>query len=136
LLNRFGSKKSFGDIKGVKMFKRLKKKEGFSLIEVMMSLLVFAIGMLMLVPMVVLSIQGNEYASKSTYASQLAQAKIEELKNRNLISTSEDIVSGMTREWIVEDVGSNLKKLTVRVTWLDQDNDEHQVEIITYKSVA
>lgn len=118
------------------MFRKIRKKEGFSLIEVMMSLLVFTIGMLMLVPMIVLSIQGNEYASKSTYASQLAQAKIEELKNRNVVYTSEDIVSGMKREWIVEDVSTSLKKLTVRVTWLDQDNDEHQVEIITYKSVA
>lgn len=118
------------------MFKKLRKKEGFSLIEVMMSLLVFTIGMLMLVPMMVLSIQGNEYASKATYASQLAQAKIEELKNRNVIYSSQDVVGLMTRSWTVEDESSSLKKLTVSVTWVDQDNRQHQVEIITYKSVA
>ncbi len=118
------------------MFKKLRKKEGFSLIEVMVSLLVFSIGMLMLVPMMVLSIQGNDYASKSTYAIQLAQAKMEELKNRNVIYSSQDVVGLMTRSWAVENESSSLKKLTVSVTWVDQDNKPHQVEIITYKSVA
>ena len=101
-----------------------------------MGLLIFAIGMLMLIPMIVLSVQGNEYASKATYASQLAQAKMEELKNRNVIHSSQDVVGQMTRSWIVDDENSNLKKITVTVTWMDQNNLLHLVEIITYKSVA
>lgn len=118
------------------MLKRLTRNKGFSLIEAMVGLVVFAIGVLMLIPMIVLSIQGNEYATKATCASQLAQAKMEELRNRNVIYSSQDIVGNMTRSWTVEDAGSNLKKLTVMVTWTDQDNRPHQVEIITYKSVA
>ena len=109
-------------------------KEGFTLLEVMVSMIIFATGLLMMVPMIVTSMKGNVFADMTTKAAHHIQAKIEEIKNTRNFSSGYDNPEGMTRTWTVEDFGTRLKKITVQMTWLDKDSLEHNNIVITYES--
>jgi prepilin-type N-terminal cleavage/methylation domain-containing protein len=109
-------------------------QEGFTLTEVIISMVIFATGLLMMIPMIVTSIKGNVFADMTTKAAHHIQAKVEEIKNTHTFSSGSDNPEGMTRTWIVEDYGTRLKKITVQMNWLDQDSLEHNNVVITYES--
>jgi prepilin-type N-terminal cleavage/methylation domain-containing protein len=111
-----------------------KGKEGFTLLEVMVSMIIFATGLLMTVPMIVTSIKGNVFADMTTKAAHHIQAKIEEIKNTHDFTSGYDNPEGMTRTWTVEDFGTRLEKITVQMTWLDKDSLEHNNIVMTYES--
>jgi prepilin-type N-terminal cleavage/methylation domain-containing protein len=108
--------------------------KGFTLLEVMVSMIIFSIGLLMLIPMIITSIKGNEWADMTTKVAHHIQAKIEGIKNTHDWTSGNDYPEGMQRTWNVEDYGSNLKRIIVRMTWLDQDSTQHRDSVITYES--
>ena len=108
--------------------------KGLTLIEVLVSMIIFATGLLMLIPMIITSIKGNEWADMTTKAAHHIQAKTEEIKNTHDWTQSQDSLEGMTRTWTVEDYGSFLKKIMVKMTWVDKDSLPHCDSIITYES--
>jgi prepilin-type N-terminal cleavage/methylation domain-containing protein len=118
------------------MARKLKNQKGITLIEVIASMLIFSIGILLLIPMVITSIKGNEFAEQTTMSAHYLQEKIEELKNTVNPVSGEDTVSskGMSRTWTVEDFASNLKKFTVVITWTDRDSVSHTNTTVTYHS--
>ena len=109
-------------------------EEGFTLLEVMVSMIIFATGLLMMVPMIVTSLKGNVFADMTTKAAHHIQAKIEEIKNTHNFTSGYDNPEGMTRTWMVEDYGSHLMKITVQMTWVDKDSLQHQNVTVTYES--
>lgn len=115
------------------MSKRLKSKKGISLIEVMASMVVFALGLLMLIPLLLASITANEFADDLSKATLYAQQKMEVLKNTSALNSGNDVIDGMNRTWAVEDVATHLKKITITVNWQDVRNRSHQVRTITYE---
>lgn len=60
---------------------KIKQNSGFSLIEVLIAMTVFAIGVLALAQMQIVSMSGNSTARRITGAATLAEAKLEELKS-------------------------------------------------------
>jgi len=110
------------------------RQEGGSLVEVLMSLLIGATGLLMLIPMMVTSIRGNRFADMTTKAAHYIQAKIEEIKNTHDFTSGSDNPEGMTRTWTVEDYGPFLKRITVEMVWLDKDSLKHRNVTVTYES--
>jgi type IV pilus assembly protein PilV len=97
-----------------KHFDHLRDKEdGFSLIEFMMAISIFAIGMLAIASMQITSIHGNTSARYQSYRSTIAQDKMEELMALNYSDT--DISesgsphadpsppTGFSISWTVED---------------------------------
>jgi hypothetical protein len=58
----------------------LYRKSGFSLIEAMLAVSIFTIGMLGLIPMVMYTIQGNMFGIRITKAASLCQDIVEDLK--------------------------------------------------------
>jgi prepilin-type N-terminal cleavage/methylation domain-containing protein len=111
-----------------------KESKGLTLIEVLVSMIIFATGLLMLVPMIITSIKGNEWADMTTKAAHHIHAKIEEIKNTHDWTTGNDSPEGMIRTWSIEDHGSFLKKIIVGMTWLDKDSTLHRDSVITYES--
>ena len=109
-------------------------EKGFTLLEVMVSMVIFATGLLMMVPMLITSIKTNVFADMTTKAAHHIQAKIEEIKNTHNFTSGYDNPEGMTRTWTVEDYGTRLKKITLQMTWLDKDSLEHNNVVITYES--
>lgn len=123
-------------------------QKGFTLIEVMIAITIFAIGMLAMAKMQINSIQGNYGARGTTEASTLAQSKVEELRSlpfgsAALIDTDGDLAAGLndataatadgnqqvtiygtnyTIFWNVVNNSPNASSTTIRVivAWLDR----------------
>jgi prepilin-type N-terminal cleavage/methylation domain-containing protein len=110
-------------------------EKGFTLLEVMSSLVIFATGLLMMIPMIVTSMKGNVFADLTTRAAHHIQAKIEEIKNTHNWNSGYDYPeTGMTRTWTIQNAAANLKQITVQMTWYDQDSLQHDNVVITYES--
>lgn len=116
------------------MRRKMKNQKGFTLLEVMISMLVFSIGLMALAPMGVIAIKANKWSDRTTQAAFFLQEKIEDLKNQDPPVNGTDNVSGMTRTWTIQQLSSNLWQLDIRIDWTDQDNRARRYRTITYAS--
>lgn len=125
--------------------KKLRVENGFTLIEVMVSIVILAIGLLGLAPMMAISITGNAFANEATEATVLAQDKIEELKNKTAfasipLSDSVAVDAQYTLVSRVDDTASDgtvpvgVYKIFVRVRWVDQADVNRRLEFFTYRT--
>ena len=60
---------------------KMHDQSGFTLIEVMIALVVLAAGLLALATMQIVSIRSNAFSSEMTYATMLAQTRLEQIRN-------------------------------------------------------
>ena len=111
-----------------------KAERGFTLLEVVVSMAIFATGLLMMVPMIVTAQKGNVFANNTTKAAHYIQAKFEEIKNTHDFTSGSDTPEGMTRTWTTSDVNTYLKKISIVIVWLDKERHEHRDSTITYES--
>lgn len=77
----------------MRIFRRIKEKwdkEGFTLIEVMVALLVLTAGFLGVIGLLFVTIEKNRFAGQLTEATNLAQDKIETLVNDGYVSSSSE----------------------------------------------
>ena len=114
--------------------KKMKKDSGFTLIEVMAGMIIIAFGLLLLLPMMVTSMQANDFARGSTEASMLIKDKMEELKNMDVPASGYDTVGTVSRTWTVTDLGSNIYQLDVNIAWIDRHDRGHNNTVTSYMS--
>jgi type IV pilus assembly protein PilV len=62
---------------------KMNEQSGFTLIEVMIALVILAAGLLALATMQIVSIRSNAFSSEMTYATMLAQTRLEQIRNMN-----------------------------------------------------
>lgn len=104
-------------------------ERGFTLIEILVAITIFAVGMLAVASMQISGIQGNATANALTGASTWAADRIERLMN--LDYDSSDLAHGSTGtdsqgryaiEWTVTEHAplNNIKTIQVRVQWEDR----------------
>jgi len=119
----------------------ISKKNGFSLIEVLIALVLFAVGILGVGAMQIGSIKGNSFSQEVTQATVLSQEKLEELRkmdfdDSNLSSGHHDegvlSGSGFSRSYDVANISATLKAVTVTVKWTEEM--EHSVSLSTMKA--
>lgn len=114
--------------------KRLKNRNGFTLIEVMVALLILAIGLLGTAGMTIVGIRANANAGHLTEAYQNANGEMERLRtlawggitNGNNIREVRGVT--FTNTWTVTTSG-NMKDVTLAVVWFDGFN--HQIDLRT-----
>ena len=104
----------------------LKKKDGFTLIEVLIALTIFAVGLLAIAGMQTSAIRMNSIAGKLTHLSTWGTDKIEELSalsySDSLLDSAgnphQELSGDYTITWTVIDNYPviNTKKITVTVT--------------------
>jgi len=122
--------------------KCIKKPEGFTLIEVVIGLVILAIGLLAIAAMQITSTKGGYFSNNVTQATIFAQDKLEYLKNLSYRDSdlssgqhNEGTISGtiFSRQYtIVEDAGNSMKTITVTVQWTDRGN--HNLSFSTIRS--
>lgn len=107
--------------------------KGFSLLEVLVAMVIFSIGLLTTSALTVGIIQGNGLSKKHTTAMTLAQAQMEDIRRRGYsgmpaITSTEDYNTIINYPWhkrVTEtSVGisePNIKRVSVTVFW-DSDN--------------
>jgi len=118
-------------------------QKGFTLIEVLIGLLILAVGLLGVAGMQLLSVRGNSSSNHLTQASYVAQERLEFLRGLSLteaaLSTGSPHSEGTTtisgtafvRSYTVASEGS-LKRITYTVTWNDGVN--HSVTFVTKRA--
>jgi Tfp pilus assembly protein PilV len=114
--------------------RKIRSEDGFSILEVMVGLIIFSMGLLLLMSMMVVSIDGNQWAEDTTQSVQLIKEKVEQLKNTRMsqLQSGEDAVGDYARSWDVWAISSNLVGVTVRVKWADADLKEYACSTVTY----
>jgi len=116
------------------MHKALHNQRGITLLEVMVGMLVFSLGMLMLIPMVVTSVTGNVIAHDTDMVMQDVQKIVEAFKAKGLATSgteySEDTHRYLT--WSTQTVTANLEQLNVDVSWYDAQEGYHFRRVSTY----
>ncbi len=115
---------------------------GFTLVEVMMAIAIFAIGIMAVAKMQYWNVRNNTTGNMMTQATQLARAQIEALKNTSDVTTLTDgtdpnnpiDVEGnpggvYTREWTVTNPlgGNTSRRIVVTVSWRRKGQDRSVV---------
>jgi len=112
----------------------MKSENGFTLLEVMVSLLILATGLLGVIALSTASVEVNSNANHLTWAYQTAQADLEKLRslpwgsisNGSRTATSNGVA--FTSNWTVATAG-NIKNVIVSVVW--NDSEDHQIDVMT-----
>jgi type IV pilus assembly protein PilV len=118
------------------------KSKGFSLIEVLITLVILSISLLALASLMAMTTRNNSFGSHVTEAATFAQDKLEELRvtswgNLPPFSGS-DQRSGSTginytRNWSVNpnppSLNDTLRTITITVTWNDRVN--HSIRLLS-----
>lgn len=125
---------------------------GFTLIELVVAILIFSIGIIGVAKMQSESIKGNSFAMQLTHANNIAQDLAEYLKvlpftsnslggsdiplSESVTISANDVTSsGITyeRELVVDQSpkDDNLREISVQVSW--QDRGEHSVSFSFFK---
>lgn len=127
---------------GLELNKAIRETRGFTVIEVMVGLVILAIGLLGIAALQVTSTRSSYFSSNLTQATILAQDKLEYL--RNVSYRNSDLSSGQHNEGtisstvfsrqytVVEDAGNSVKMITVTVQWADRGS--HTVSLSTIRS--
>lgn len=140
------------------------KKDGFSLVEVLVALSILAVGLLALALLQVTAIKGNAVASKWTIATELAQDRLERFRHMawdNIVSsnaagyntgtmmpvyanlpgaagettTVKQAGTPFHKVWLVNSNATNtLKTITVWCCWRDEAQNWHRVMLVTQRS--
>ncbi|HOP06647.1 MAG TPA: prepilin-type N-terminal cleavage/methylation domain-containing protein [candidate division Zixibacteria bacterium] len=110
---------------------RILNDKGISLLEVLMALIVFSLGMLGLAPLMITAVDGNVISRDNNIASNLIKQQIELYEGMDSISGipldlyEEDVRDGFSRHTIVADnsvdslIPAGLYRIAVEVSWTD-----------------
>jgi Tfp pilus assembly protein PilV len=128
------------------MDSRNRSQKGFSLVEVLIGLVFFGIGILSLGGLVLTAVRGNFFSNNLTQATYAAQERLEYLKNTAF--TSDYVTLGdhhaepvatvrgsdlvFNRSYTVSDNGDGSRTITYTVTW--NDGVGHRITFSTIKS--
>jgi type IV pilus assembly protein PilV len=129
-----------------KMTRSFLDEKGMSLLEVMIAMLILALGVLGLAPMIVVSMYGNSYSNQVTVADAIAMDRFEEIKTWFQISplpfteTVDNVQRIFTRQTQVDDsttdgsIPAGVYRIEVIVSWTDQESVPRSVTYFTYKA--
>lgn len=122
---------------------RLRNARGFTLLEILVALVLLALGLLSVAGLMAGIMQGNSFSSKVTTATTLAQDKLEDIQKLGYrgtpatdttVTENYNSITGyrLYKRVTNIDVGNpstNMKLATVTVLW---DSDAHRVTARTY----
>jgi type IV pilus assembly protein PilV len=134
--------------KNMKVFRKKMKQSGFTLIEMMIALVILAAGLLALATMQIVSVRSNAFSSEMTYASMLAQSRLEDVRNMDydavtafapvplpVDATTKGIAYNVERKVQNDTPAADMKTVTVIIDWKGSPagsaTGEHTVDFTT-----
>lgn len=119
-----------------RVIKKLANKEGFSLIELMIALTIFAIGILALAQLQSSAIVYNSEARRYTEATIIAQSKMDEFRTIpfiNIDDETENIDSYTITTTVTVGPIDDTKSIDVVVSWVHKGNKTYSLQTIVGK---
>jgi prepilin-type N-terminal cleavage/methylation domain-containing protein len=125
--------------------RRTPREGGFTLMEVLISLGIMAIGMIGILALQKGAVSASGYSRRATEAAILGEDKLESLRTAPMTAavdgTDRIDASGVPndegpfdRSWTIIDAGSNLANVTVEVTWNAGDG-AHTIRFRTVREI-
>ncbi len=117
----------------------LKKRDGFTLLEVLLTIVIFSSGIAALIQVFGMGMFAAEDTQHTLVATNLAREKLEEIKNKAYTDINGEAkaqlptFSFFQRELTVSTPQAGLKLITVNIYWTIKDQ-ERTVSLITYVS--
>lgn len=111
-------------------------ERGFTLLEILISISIFTIGVLAVATMQISAIRGNRLGNEVTQATFLVEDKLEELKNSADIASESDGSDQQgifTRTWQISPATGDSQLVTVTVAW-SIGGPNHNVTLSTITS--
>ncbi len=103
---------------------KLGNDKGFSILEVMVGLVIFTLGLVLLSSMMMVALEGNKWSDNTTRTVQIIRDKIEHFRNlppAQLISGSQSLENGKYNcNWNFIQLNSKLQHLCMVVTWQNE----------------
>ena len=99
------------------------RDHGYTLIEVLIGIVLLALGILAVAQMHIMNINSNKLANQKTTAITLAQDKAEFFRTVPYSTIGNtplsDTLGSYTRSWVVENntPANNMKRVTITVSW-------------------
>jgi prepilin-type N-terminal cleavage/methylation domain-containing protein len=110
----------------------IKKEDGFTMIEVLTSMVIMAFALLMLLHMAMVALDGNNWASGTTNTVQSIQEKLEDLRTQPNPQSGEDTLNNVIRRWRVTVVDSHLRRVDIVAIWTSVNNQTHTNDFYTF----
>ena len=107
-----------------------KNNRGFTLLEAVIAMGIFSIGILAVGSMQLWNTRNNSTGNFTTEATMLARQKIEELKtvsDLTALSNGSDTIGMYTRTWAPSNLSATARILTVTVEWTREGHDRSVV---------
>ena len=107
-----------------------KNSRGFTILEAVIAMAIFSIGILAVGSMQLWSTKNNTTGNFTTQATMLARQKIEELKNVSdltALANGNDTIGVYTRRWVPSNLSASARILTVTVEWTREGHDRSVV---------
>jgi len=105
---------------------RIKQASGFTLLEVMISMVILGGALLLLMQMGMVALDGNDWSRNTTVATQASQQKLEQIRATiNDAKSGKDEVEGMVRSWAIKPAGKFLREVTVALEYQDVRGTVH-----------
>ena len=121
------------------MFTRITKL-GFTLLEIIITIVLFTLGIVAIVGALSIALVGSDDAENTTIAINLAQGRLEEIRNLDFDAGIADEakagVAGFSRfqrQVVVTEPETDLKQVTVTIYWTPKGG-EANVSLATYIS--
>jgi Tfp pilus assembly protein PilV len=124
--------------------RNVSNSKGVSLLEVMISMIILAFGILGLAPMVVLSIEGNVISRDHSVAANLLKQKVEYYEGLDVMPSvpyqeyEQGLSNVYSRTTFIKDntvdtlLPSGVYQIDVVVSWLDNENVQRSTSYSTY----
>ena len=97
--------------------KKLSQDNGFTIIEVLVSVIILTLSLLMLLNMAMIALDGNDWSNQATRSTQLIQQKLEELRTSKDFVDGTDSVNSIQRSWTVSAPSSHLRRVDITASW-------------------
>ena len=112
--------------------KKMKKQEGMSLLEVLISMVILGISLLMLLNMAMISLTSNDWSKNATNVTQSMQQKLEELRNTPMPQNGSDTLNGIQLVWSVSKKSDHLRQVDMTAQWEDLTSNYKHMSISSF----
>ena len=112
--------------------KKLQKNDGFSILEVMVSIIILTLSLVLLLNMVMVALSANNWSNQATMSTQILQEKLEELRTSMVLENGIDTVSNIERLWTVDSVNNHLRRVNIDAIWTNERGDTLNNSMTTY----